>query len=59
MFQDGDFLKSELKRLTDMQEILEKENLKLEAENFELRLELERVNVNLPRYQEKIQHLEK
>lgn len=45
--------------MKEIQELLEKENLRLEAENFELRLEIERANVNLPRCEEKIQHLEK
>jgi hypothetical protein len=50
---------NERKKTGDVEEMMEKENLRLEAENFELRLELERANLNLPRYQEKIQHLEK
>ncbi|XP_008211366.1 centrosomal protein cep290 [Nasonia vitripennis] len=58
-FEDEVYTDEEIKRLREVQEILEKENIRLEAENFELRLELERANVNTPRYQEKIQHLEK
>ncbi|KAL7306503.1 hypothetical protein TKK_0001202 [Trichogramma kaykai] len=58
-YEDNDFIKTELKTLIETQEILEKENLKLETDNFELRLELERAHVNMPRYEEKIQHLEK
>ncbi|XP_011504729.1 PREDICTED: centrosomal protein of 290 kDa-like [Ceratosolen solmsi marchali] len=54
-----EYSNNELKRLSDVDEVLEKENLRLEAENFELNLELERANLNLPRYQDKIQHLEK
>lgn len=50
-------MNADFKRFKDINEILEKENIKLETENFELRLELERANV--PRYQEKIEHLEK
>lgn len=59
LLQDEVYTDGEIKRLREVQEILEKENIRLEAENFELRLELERSNVNTPRYQEKIQHLEK
>lgn len=57
--QDEVYTDGEIKRLKEIQEILEKENIRLEAENFELRLEFERASVNTPRYQEKIQHLEK
>lgn len=34
-------------------------NLTLEAENFELRLELEKANAETPRLREKVDHLEK
>lgn len=40
-------------------DILEKMNLKLESENFELRLELERMNSDTPGLREKVEHLEK
>lgn len=40
-------------------DILEKMNLKLESENFELHLELEKTKSDTPRLREKIQHLEK
>lgn len=40
-------------------DILEKMNLKLESENFELRLELERANSDTPGLREKVEHLEK
>lgn len=40
-------------------DILEKMNLRLESENFELRLELERANSDTPRLREKVDHLEK
>lgn len=40
-------------------DILEKMNLKLEAENFELRIELEKANADMPRLREKVEHLEK
>lgn len=40
-------------------DILEKMNLSLEAENFELRLELEKAKADAPRFREKIEHLEK
>lgn len=40
-------------------DILEKMNLALEAENFELRLKLEKANAETPRLREKVEHLEK
>lgn len=40
-------------------DVLEKMNLKLESENFELRLELERANSDTPGLREKVEHLEK
>lgn len=40
-------------------DVLEKMNLKLESENFELRLELERTNSDTPGLREKVEHLEK
>ena len=40
-------------------DILEKMNLALEAENFELRLELEKASAETPRLREKVEHLEK
>lgn len=55
--QDDDF--SEVRKLRNLYDILEKENIRLETENFELRLELEKATNTLPRYREKIQHLEK
>jgi len=50
---------SQLEKLEMTKDILEKMNLKLESENFELRLELERANSDSPRLREKVEHLEK
>lgn len=50
---------SQLEKLEMTKDILEKMNLKLESENFELRLELERANSDTPRLREKVDHLEK
>lgn len=40
-------------------DILEKMNLAMESENFELKLELEKANADTPRLREKVEHLEK
>ncbi|XP_014478395.1 PREDICTED: centrosomal protein of 290 kDa isoform X2 [Dinoponera quadriceps] len=50
---------SQLEKLEMTKDILEKMNLKLESENFELRLALERTNSDTPRLREKVNHLEK
>lgn len=50
---------SQLEKLEMTKDILEKMNLKLESENFELRVELERANSNTPRLREKVDHLER
>jgi len=50
---------SQLEKLEMTKDILEKMNLKLESENFELRLELERANSDSPGLREKVEHLEK
>ncbi|XP_029158200.1 centrosomal protein of 290 kDa-like [Nylanderia fulva] len=50
---------SQLEKLEMTKDILEKMNIKLESENFELRLELEKANSNTPRLREKVEHLEK
>ncbi|XP_043248630.1 centrosomal protein of 290 kDa [Colletes gigas] len=49
----------QLEKLQMAKDILEKMNLAFESENFELRLELEKANSNVPRLREKIEHLEK
>ncbi|XP_054003238.1 centrosomal protein of 290 kDa isoform X1 [Hylaeus anthracinus] len=49
----------ELEKLEMTKDILEKMNLAFESENFELRLELEKVNADVPRLREKVEHLEK
>ncbi|XP_018356859.1 PREDICTED: centrosomal protein of 290 kDa-like [Trachymyrmex septentrionalis] len=50
---------SQLEKLEMTKDVLEKMNLKLESENFELRLELERANSDSPGLREKVEHLEK
>ncbi|KAG5345889.1 CE290 protein, partial [Acromyrmex heyeri] len=50
---------SQLEKLEMTKDVLEKMNLKLESENFELRLELERANSDTPGLREKVEHLEK
>lgn len=50
---------NQLEKLEMTKDILEKMNLKLEAENFELRIELEKANADTPRLREKVEHLEK
>ncbi|XP_029679653.1 centrosomal protein of 290 kDa-like isoform X1 [Formica exsecta] len=50
---------SQLEKLEMTKDILEKMNLKLESENFELRLELEKTISDTPRLREKVEHLEK
>lgn len=40
-------------------DVLEKMNIKLESENFEMRLQLERANSDTPGLREKVEHLEK
>lgn len=48
-----------LKKLEMAKDSLEKRNLKLESENFELRLEIEKANADTPRLREKVEHLER
>ncbi|KAG7212966.1 hypothetical protein KM043_002306 [Ampulex compressa] len=50
---------NQLEKLEMTKDILEKMNLKLESENFELRLEMEKANSETPRLREKVEHLEK
>ncbi|XP_011049830.1 PREDICTED: centrosomal protein of 290 kDa [Acromyrmex echinatior] len=50
---------SQLEKLEMTKDVLEKMNLKLESENFELRLELKRANSDTPGLREKVEHLEK
>lgn len=49
----------QLEKLEMAKDVLEKTNLKLESENFELRLELGRLNSDSPGLREKVEHLEK
>ncbi|CAK9795503.1 Centrosomal protein of 290 kDa [Anthophora quadrimaculata] len=57
--QGNSYVVSQLEKLEMTKDILEKLNLALEAENFELRLELEKAIADTPRLREKVQHLEK
>ncbi|XP_011701872.1 PREDICTED: centrosomal protein of 290 kDa isoform X2 [Wasmannia auropunctata] len=50
---------SQLEKLEMAKDVLEKMNIKLESENFELRLALERANSDTPGLREKVDHLEK
>ncbi|CAD1480387.1 unnamed protein product, partial [Heterotrigona itama] len=57
--QGNGYVVSQLEKLEMTKDILEKMNLALEAENFELRLELEKAIADTPRLREKVEHLEK
>lgn len=50
---------AELERLSSTVSNLQKSNLRLEAENLELRLDLEKAGNDTPYLKEQIQHLEK
>ena len=50
---------SQLEKLESIKDTLEKTNLRLETENFELRLELEKATMDSPHLRQKIEHLEK
>ncbi|XP_015431660.1 PREDICTED: centrosomal protein of 290 kDa [Dufourea novaeangliae] len=57
--QGNNCVAAQLEKLEMTKDILEKMNLTLESENFELRLEIERANADAPRLREKVEHLEK
>ncbi|XP_077268211.1 centrosomal protein 290kDa isoform X2 [Temnothorax americanus] len=57
--QGNTCVSNQLEKLEMTKDVLEKMNLKLESENFELRLELERANSDTPGLREKVEHLEK
>ncbi|KOC58823.1 Centrosomal protein of 290 kDa [Habropoda laboriosa] len=57
--QGNSYVVTQLEKLEMTKDIMEKMNLALEAENFELRLELEKANADTPRLREKVEHLEK
>lgn len=50
---------AELERLNSQISTLQKTNLRLEAENLELRLDLEKAGTDTPYLKEQIQHLER
>ncbi|CAG5073805.1 Similar to cep290: Centrosomal protein cep290 (Drosophila melanogaster) [Cotesia congregata] len=49
----------QLEALEAAKSALEKKNIKLESENFELHMEIEKVSNDTPRLKEKVEHLEK
>ncbi|XP_046753485.1 centrosomal protein of 290 kDa [Diprion similis] len=55
----NEYVVDQLERLEATKDVLEKNNLKLESENLELRLEIERIVLDTPRLREKVEHLEK
>ncbi|XP_026827696.1 centrosomal protein of 290 kDa isoform X2 [Ooceraea biroi] len=57
--QDNTSIINQLEKLEMTKDALEKTNLKLESENFELRLELEKLNSDTPGLREKVEHMEK
>ncbi|XP_033329753.2 centrosomal protein 290kDa isoform X1 [Megalopta genalis] len=57
--QGSNCVTAQLEKLEMTKEILEKMNLTLESENFELRLEVEKMNADAPKLREKVEHLEK
>lgn len=60
MFDQGnEYVVEKLQKLETTRDILERANLKLESENFELRLEIEKANADTPRLREKVEHLER
>ena len=58
-FQGNTYALNQIEKLESIKDVLEKTNLKLENENFELRLELEKTNHETPKLKEKIEYLEK
>lgn len=59
IFKGNEYVVDQLERLEATKDVLEKNNLKLESENLELRLEIERIVLDTPRLREKVEHLEK
>ena len=59
VFQGSVEVRAELDRLQNTVSNLQKSNLCLEAENLELKLDLEKSPKELPHLREQIQHLEK
>ncbi|XP_076656438.1 centrosomal protein 290kDa [Halictus rubicundus] len=57
--QGNNCVTTQLEKLEMTKDILEKMNLALESENFELRLEMEKTNTDTPKLREKVEHLEK
>nr|XP_050862423.1 centrosomal protein of 290 kDa isoform X1 [Vespula vulgaris] len=55
----NEYVVDKLQKLETTRDILERTNLKLESENFELRLEIEKANADTPRLREKVEHLER
>ncbi|XP_015607794.1 centrosomal protein of 290 kDa isoform X2 [Cephus cinctus] len=57
--QGNAYVIDQLEKLETAKDILEKSNLKLESENLELRLQIEKANLDTPSLREKVEHLEK
>ncbi|KAL2711712.1 centrosomal protein of 290 kDa-like isoform X1 [Vespula squamosa] len=55
----NEYVVEKLQKLETTRDLLERANLKLESENFELRLEIEKANADTPRLREKVEHLER
>lgn len=59
MFKGTLEVRTELERLQTAISTVQKKNLCLEAENLDLKLDLEKSNKELPHLREQIQHLQK
>ncbi|KAF7992720.1 hypothetical protein HCN44_005064 [Aphidius gifuensis] len=57
--EGNSFVVDQLEKLEAIKSTLEKSNIHLETENFELRMRIEKLNIDTPRLKEKVQHLEK
>ncbi|XP_066583263.1 centrosomal protein of 290 kDa-like isoform X2 [Prorops nasuta] len=57
--QGNVYMVTKLEQLEARKDFLEKANLRLEAENFEMRLEVEKAKLDTPALREKVEHLEK
>lgn len=58
-FQGSAEVRAELERLHETVSTLQKRNLCLEAENLDLKLDLEKSTKEVPHFQQQIRHLEK
>lgn len=53
------YVVDQLEKLESLKSSLEKSNIRLESENFELKMTIEKLNLDTPRLREKVDHLEK